>query len=175
MEIVELNNMNRNILTSIETLKVENKMYVEDIKKIYNELDELKNCKLQLKEIQKETTVQNASSQVIKEAFDVSAKEGSTDGVQKHKLLLLADSYGRGLSHLWDFFKDYTVQTICKPSAGFEYVARDIKNLTRDFTSEDIVFIIAGSENDYFSFSYEFVNRSIEKCFKTNIIISAIP
>lgn len=66
----------------------------------------------------------------------------------KHKLLFLGDSQGRGVSHiLHNNLPKCVTEVIFKPNANFAEVLRDINNLTKNFTTGDTVIISAGTND----------------------------
>lgn len=94
------------------------------------------------------------------------------------RLMILSDEYGRYL----DYFikrKDRTVQTetIIKPGASMGNVIADIVDLTKGYTLDDYVVIIAGS-NDFRlkkHINFREINSKIRFCTNTNIIFTSVP
>ncbi|CAH0392024.1 unnamed protein product [Bemisia tabaci] len=75
----------------------------------------------------------------------------------KKKVLILSDSHGRNLAQMLKnrlgSNQHFETHSIFKPNALFKNVIEDIGNLTKGFTKNDFVFVIAGS-NDLF-YHYE--------------------
>lgn len=76
--------------------------------------------------------------------FDTFLEKESSVNSNKNNVLILADSHGRQLAELLHPILPYNVQVIFKPSAKFNQVISDVTNLTKKFTKNDHVFIIAG-------------------------------
>lgn len=96
------------------------------------------------------------------------------------RILLLTDQYGKGLSSLMrgtQELADYNISSIVKPSASFQSITEDIVKLTSDFSKNDFVIIIAGT-NDLRSKQYPFFRGIWDKlktCLNTNIILASVP
>lgn len=68
--------------------------------------------------------------------------------VTKKRVLFLGDSHLRNCSaFIRESFSNKEVDVIYKPGAQLGDVVSDLKNLTKDFTKNDSVFIIGGTNN----------------------------
>lgn len=68
---------------------------------------------------------------------------------KKHRILLLADSHGRGCSSLLqdELGEECTVQSVFKPNAKLNAVVENCKILTDGFTESDCVVIVGGTND----------------------------
>lgn len=108
-----------------------------------------------------------------------SKNENYNKSGSKSKFLILADSHGRNSVHFIqrELSDKYDVQCIFKPNASFENVINDLKSLTRKFTKNDVVVIIAGSNDAIKGATIDsaILNETINNCKNTNLIIVTIP
>lgn len=99
---------------------------------------------------------------------------------EKNKVLLLADCHGRHFSGLLNNIlpKDkFLVEVVFKPNAPFEQVVNCVQNLTKSFTRQDYVIIMAGTTNALGNgcIKPELINRTLSCLSKTNVILTTIP
>ncbi|XP_072152444.1 uncharacterized protein [Bemisia tabaci] len=106
------------------------------------------------------------SAEILREKLNHSFIPDALPNSTKRNLLLLSASHGRGLSFI---FKDilgsnsnFNIISIFKPNAMIEHVIENLEDLTKNFTEEDIVVIIGGS-NNFNSHSRWNVNRCYQK------------
>lgn len=97
----------------------------------------------------------------------------------KPRVLVYGDSMTRGFGTiLQQLLPEYLVQCNTFPGASFAFVIKDLAKNAATFTKEDIVFIMAGS-NDVPFLTPQRLDQELEKlsriCLKTNVIISGIP
>ena len=73
----------------------------------------------------------------------------TTKSTRKRRLLLLSDSDGRGMSSkLQDRLGDhFEVTGLVKPGAPAHEVKKSVNNLAANFTNEDCVLIIGGTND----------------------------
>lgn len=118
-------------------------------------------------------TIRDVSSDVKKSA---SLVEGEKK--KKERFLILSDEQAFGLrSSLGSKLDEFLVQSIIKPGARFLDVIGNIVALTKNFTKNDYVLILAGS-NDFFAGgcpSIGELHQRLKLCTHTNIILSAVP
>lgn len=104
------------------------------------------------------------------------------DESRKRKVLILADSHGRGIRELISerLSHTYSITSSIKPNAIFEDVIKDYEDVTQHFGKEDCIIIIGGT-NDLDSFDFKIdklvhkIISTVEKSEHTNIMISSIP
>lgn len=100
-------------------------------------------------------------------------------GNGRRKMLILSDEYGRHLDSLIKKcgISSLQTETIIKPGALFRNVVEDIANLTKHYTINDYVLIIAGT-NDFKQRKYPIfkeIQSRIRYCTSTNIIFTSVP
>ena len=100
---------------------------------------------------------------------------------RRRRVLLLTDSHGRHMSAKLgnQLGGNFSVTSIVKPNAGIQEVTKCIEDLTGDFTSEDSVIILGGT-NDVQNMNAQadidsVINKVSPLSKKMNIIVSAIP
>lgn len=98
---------------------------------------------------------------------------------RKKQILLLSDSQGRRCGEILKILFDKIYNTICitKANALMEDVVQDIVKLTKNFTKQDYVILLAGSNN---ASSKKFITKSFLQHLKnslshTNIIFIFTP
>lgn len=98
------------------------------------------------------------------------------DGNDKCKILLLADSQGRSCAHILNKLLPkykYDVTVFFYPNACFYNVTSNIEKLTKDFTFNDHVVLMAGT-NDILKntlISEQIVKNTLHKLSHTNVMI----
>lgn len=106
-------------------------------------------------------------------------KTNSKQVDNKNKILILSDSQGRNSAALLNKLLDYnySVQSICKPNAMFDDVVSDVDNLSKYFTLNDFVIILAGSNNvlKHKPISQETFKKLYCVSKRVNLIYTAIP
>lgn len=94
------------------------------------------------------------------------------------RVLILCDQYGSSLGRMVKLkLQSCSVQTIMKPNAGYNEVIEDIVNLSKDFTTDDHIFILAGS-NDFRLGrypSFKSINSKLKHCTHTNLHLVSVP
>ena len=72
----------------------------------------------------------------------------STD-FNKSKILIIADSHGRNLARMFYDLNNFnfTTQVIFMPNATFQQVTQNLKDLAKNYTMNDHIFILAGTNN----------------------------
>lgn len=110
-------------------------------------------------------------------AKPITVQNNSTTAAKK-KLLILSDSHGRNFqSFLQDKLPAFNVFTFFKPGAQLSDVIKDLGPLTANFTKQDFVFILGGTNN--FPNNNLNIPNTLKKIVKsinhTNLIFSTIP
>lgn len=177
LEINEFKTTKNSMITSIETLSAENEVLHNDLVKLRDEHAKLKNGSVNIKDQAiklNEKLIQVDRSQVGR------MRHESCLNQKKRQLLIISDELGRGLNKsLTEYLgkSNFIVQSFIKPGASYHSTMDNIEDLTRNFTSNDYILIMTGS-NDFISNqnpSLRFILNKIEKCSNTNIIFSATP
>ena len=102
--------------------------------------------------------------------------------IGRKKVLILADSHGRGCGSILSQFLNntYDISSMVKPGAGINEIVKMVRQQTAHFDENDFVVIMGGS-NDVVrdgSHSAKFINALDELLplsKKTNIIINTLP
>lgn len=98
---------------------------------------------------------------------------------KNRRVLILGDSHGRNLGNLLNLKCSFSVLNIFKPNAKLCNVLQDVDSHTKDFTFNDFVFIIGGT-NDLLSDDYKIKNIQqiydmlVTKLRNTNVILPAV-
>lgn len=96
------------------------------------------------------------------------------------QLLILADELGKGLNmslRKYEKLQNYEISSFIKPNATLTSVMQGMDKSTMNFTIDDYVLVMGGS-NDIKNRAYpSFKNICVQlkKCNHTNIIVSSIP
>ena len=99
------------------------------------------------------------------------------------KIMILCDEYGSNLNVLLKRLvnkenKDiYKIETIKKPAASLSGVIEDIESLSRMYSLNDYIIIMAGT-NDFSNNKYPLfkgIHNKIKNCTHTNIIFTTVP
>lgn len=97
----------------------------------------------------------------------------------KNRILIVVDSQSReGSVIAEDYAKDkFAVETITKPNAPFEEVAENVKQLTKTFSKNDFVIIIAGTINilNHIKFNVDSINNLRDDLIHTNCYVVSVP
>ncbi|KAG8324757.1 hypothetical protein J6590_084788 [Homalodisca vitripennis] len=99
--------------------------------------------------------------------------------INKNKILILADSHGRGCGeHIRDRLgRMFVVTSIIKPNANFNDVIENIEELTESYQNGDYVIVLAGTNNfnnrtPDLDFRFDLIKQVARK---TNVVIPGIP
>lgn len=183
-EIEELHQLSRNMVTSIDMLEKDNKRYLYKMKQT-----EIQNENV-ITELKQEISNLRKSNEIIEEELNFNINETNyvrlpknpkeklkQNGQNKRKVLILCDQTGRHVGNLLrPHLSDYQLQIIIKPNAFLIDVIKEIHNLTKDFTLNDYVIVMAGY-NDFIKYKYPSIrniHENIRSCTHTNIIFSSI-
>lgn len=100
----------------------------------------------------------------------------------KHKVLIMADSYGKNLAMYLNSKTSrdkYDIFSICRPSARLENVLCELEEFAKEFTMNDTVVIIGGSNNvsehSESILTENIVSRIVGLSRKTNVILATLP
>lgn len=94
------------------------------------------------------------------------------------KILLLSDSHGRNCASLLnDFIKPkYCATSVIKPNACFSSVIQGASKLARDFKRDDVVVILAGTNDIRIKNNFiPVLEKSIAAMDHTNILLCTVP
>ena len=120
----------------------------------------------------------NVSSKVSKNS--VRDNETILSKIRKRQILLLCDDSGTGIH--WDLREkidrtSYEITVIRKPGALLHQVMCNIENLIKEFTLEDFVIVMGGS-NDILSKnsvpSFSKLCNKLKQCTNTNVMFTSI-
>lgn len=95
----------------------------------------------------------------------------------KHKVIILADEQGRGLQASLQKLlgTNYKVFSYFKPGASSGDILDDVNVLTKEFTKEDYLIILAGKNDRNPRESSSILFYNLSKTKHTNVIVSEIP
>lgn len=181
-EVQELGALQRNMLTTINTLEVEREVYLKDISKLQYKLGQLK-ASWRTSGETTETWVQTDNigqhQACVKTKEITQPRHSVTTGKKpaKKRLLILCDQTGCGLrNRLVAHLPGYLIQSIIKPNADYEGVIDDVVNLSKDFGQDDCILIMAGVNNfingRYPSFRE--INTRLKRITHTNVVLTSI-
>lgn len=169
----EFNEIRKDMLQTIKTLTEDNKVYASEVFKLKNKLAITRTDAI-------EDTCSNSNNSSINKVTNVDPNKTNSkaEGISRRKIMILSDEYGRYLdSFIKNKCNSVTTETIIKPGALFQNVIEDIVSLTRNYTLNDYVLIVAGT-NDFKKMKYPFfkdIQSKIRYCTGTNIIFTSIP
>lgn len=99
---------------------------------------------------------------------------------KKHQILMVSDSQGRHsgniMRQLFDSEK-YSTLSICKPNASFEAIADTAYEMTKNFTKEDYVIMLGGSNNalENKAIAPNILKSNNDRLSNTNVILILTP
>lgn len=99
------------------------------------------------------------------------------------KVLVVADSHGRGIQNMLQTYledKSVNVTSFIKPGAGLLEIVKGIHDKTANFTQEDVVVLLGGTNDIGGSVPVQYVITQALECFiplskKLKIIVNCIP
>lgn len=122
-----------------------------------------------------------ASSTINSRPTEAGITTQKSSKVKKPKIYLYTDSYGRGLSSRLNNDKNlkrFEINGFVKPSACFREVASSVQRDTADFSSDDMVVLIAGandvSKNNTLD-AVKGLKRTLSSLTHTNVVVVNIP
>lgn len=143
---------------------------------------------LKMNNISENATVNNnnkTKEKTVPKKIDIPPKQTkgyiSDSAIKRSKILILSDDFGHNINKLvYNKLNKttYQIEAVFKPGASLKQVIEDIENLTGDYSLQDHVVVIAGSNNFNSQNKYplfkDIVNK-IKKCPNTNITIATAP
>lgn len=171
----ELEKLQRTMLTSIEVLSKENKLYRDGVRELDGQGFHLVNTRNSGGESPGDS---EANREWVVTDGGGKNTTGGENGGASGRLLILCDQLGYKLNTiLRTKLRTYSIQTIIKPYACYSDVVVDLVKLTADFTKADFVLILAGA-NDFKSRKYPLfrdLNSKVKYCTHTNILLASTP
>ncbi|CAG9764511.1 unnamed protein product [Ceutorhynchus assimilis] len=163
---VEIDDQNKHI----EKMKMEKNALVTEFESIESQL---------VQEIDSLKRKVNDNRKPVADAMvTYSVAQTQTERIEQILLLILGDQNGYGLGSLIQSSnEELTVQSIIKPNAMFADVIEDMANLSKYFTLEDFVLVLAGYndlKNKKYS-SFKSINSIFKKLGHTNLIVLSVP
>lgn len=103
-----------------------------------------------------------------------------TDGVKvkENNILILSDQHGKKLNLQLRDRLDFQIKSIIKPNGLFKHIIENIQTEVKDFTMDDFVIILGGSNDIYYNKidpSFRCIVDIIQRYTNTNIIYLSIP
>lgn len=107
-------------------------------------------------------------------------EEEENPSTTKNKILILADSHGRGLGNLLrsEMQEKYEVTSIFHPNARLHQVTSDLRKLTNSYSKKDFVIVMGGTNDIENSATASYgmdVQEVINSTKNTNLIMVTIP
>lgn len=192
----EINILKKNNLLSIKTKKTIGTQTTKTTKDMYTTMD-TKTCH---SEIKKKSQAQENMNKIniqdepkrkqindlknkythINPHMSVLKNKNTNESKKKNKILILADDMGVGINKALCKYKEldgYTKLSFVKPGAKLNEILANIEDLTKDFTIEDFVITMAGT-NDIISGqtpSFRYICNKLKLCTHTNILFASVP
>ncbi|XP_046688944.1 uncharacterized protein LOC124374842 [Homalodisca vitripennis] len=142
-----------------------------------NEIVILNNKPTQTSHFLNKISCKNVKQKYIETHTPKSVSTSSAASIKK-QLLIMADSHGKNLSSLVQQRSSINVFSCVRPGAKFSGVVEDITALSKNFTKDDSVLIIAGTNNmetmgikRFLSEVKELLNKSND----LNLILATLP
>ncbi|KAG5885825.1 hypothetical protein JTB14_017195 [Gonioctena quinquepunctata] len=175
-DVLELNDINKNMIISIRELEEENRNLAASIgtlKSIVRSL-EAKDKSFECLDVSEVNVAKIPLSSPMN-----AEPSRSIEYNKKPKILILCDETGYGLGKIFSriYGNTFNIQSIIKPSANFENVINDVIDLSNNYCLDDHIIILAGS-NDFKTKkfpSFKKLNSILKICTNTNIILSSVP
>lgn len=116
----------------------------------------------------------------IPEEKEEEEDEEENPSTTKNKILILADSHGRGLGNLLrsEMQEKYEVTSIFHPNARLHQVTSDLRKLTISYSNKDFVIVMGGTNDIENSTTTSYgmtVQEVINSTKNTNLILVTIP
>ncbi|XP_039279745.1 uncharacterized protein LOC111056525 isoform X1 [Nilaparvata lugens] len=125
-------------------------------------------------QIHRSTTPENKS-------FSKRRVGNNSSNKKKRRVTIMADSQGKQLSgYLQHLDDDFDVFVYTKPGAKLKHVVQDGLVFVSDFTEDDFIIILAGSNDHHLDEPYQLtlfqgISSLLELNLKTNIIVCSVP
>lgn len=129
-----------------------------------------------------ETKEKNSLNNILnlQKYYDTKNKT-KTQERKKKQILLLTDDIGRNierqLTRQLGNSHEHEIVSIIKPGALLHQVIHCVENLTKNFTLQDYVVIIAGSNdiNIHKTPSFRLICNKLKQCSHTNVLFTSVP
>ncbi|XP_022192631.1 uncharacterized protein LOC111050596 [Nilaparvata lugens] len=125
-------------------------------------------------QIHRSTTPENKS-------FSKRRVVNNNSNKKRRRVTIMSDSQGKHLSrYLQHLDDDFEVFIYTKPGAKLKHVVQDGLVFVSDFTKDDFIFILAGSNDHHLDEPYQLtlfqgISSLLELNLKTNIIVCSVP
>lgn len=201
-QVQELHDMSRSMITTIQILENENRIHLDELDKVKQggndkemisaESFEPENG-MYVNDLNEANAANKETDNVIQ--FQLLQKNEKSHSPKKsdkgnevptlkslncniRRILILSDQHGYSLGSLiQNSAKGLCVQSVIKPNAIFANVILNIADLTRDFTLNDYVVVLAGY-NDLRDGHYPLfknINRVLKNLGHTNLLVVSVP
>lgn len=99
-----------------------------------------------------------------------------SDKKSKHKVLILADENGKTIGKRMQKLlgSEFTVQSILKPGALIDQVLNSLNSLCRDFTFQDFVVIMCGSNESNPTHFQSYLYYHLNEISHTNVLVGSV-
>lgn len=166
--------------TTIETLMEENNVYINDLKRVHQELFTYKES-FALSKPNRPSRTPHSFSPDIPATVAIHSMSSAIANVKKvplkfnsRRIVVLTDSFGK---NLYDFLSkelsNFKVQVISKPFSKFKDLVYTCDCYVSDLTVDDYVLVLAGLNDT--SIRMPDITLLANKCFATNLIICSLP
>lgn len=162
-----LSDVKINMLTTIETLNEEKRVFINDIEDLKRIIANFRNCKSPSKPLLENKSTQTKKSALPRIKVDI-------PNICKN-VLVLTDGYGK---YLYNSLKQYLgesvkLQLVSKPNASFRDITLSADCYIREFSSHDYVIVLLDPNN--LPVSLHDITLLANKCFYTNLIFCTSP
>ncbi|KAG5878534.1 hypothetical protein JTB14_008939 [Gonioctena quinquepunctata] len=154
-DITDLNTINKNMMTSFETITQEKESYLVKLKKLeydYASLRQVHYNKNQFKK--KENTPKQPNTNYSPVEKQKNDREGNIDyevplqsGTPKNRILFVSGYHGRGMNNHLAQTSEYFVQSIRKPGSSDEELIHTALMNSKDFSRNDSVILWLNKTN----------------------------
>ena len=126
-----------------------------------------------------ESKIMYQNTTQTKQSANVNIQGRSKNNLKKNKILILSDECGRNCNRLIKKYKElesYEITSIIKPGALLWQIIENIDSLCKNYTINDFVIIIAGTNdiNKKSTPSFRYICNKLKLSSHTNIIFTSI-
>lgn len=152
-DIADLRALNKNMVTSFETMTQEKEIYIEELKKLKCDYISLKqdHSKLAEKRYSPSKQLSLDLNLVEKKTCEIKGniypKTSSQTDTSKNSILFVSGYHGRGMIDHLAQIREYSVQSIRKPGASDEELVHTAIANSRDFSKNDVIVIWLNKTN----------------------------
>lgn len=170
--IKHLEMLNNQLLTTIKVMEEENLVIKEEILHLKKELKG---------NVEKPRVVLTGNIRSNSGTLENTKNSGTSRKIplqRKKRILIVCDETGRGVDReLRKHLGDFEILTISKPGADMNNLLVNIEQLIEDFTLDDHLIILGGSNGYYHGIkpSVQITVNKLKMCTNTNILIGEIP